>query len=190
MRDPAGVRAYAAMLMAEQADHDMRPNQVAAEHFGGYVDVLDGRQEAGLARIRRAIDESRQGDQAPGIYAHSLHVLVEACAAIGDARAGLTATDRALDPDAGARIWEADTRRRRAEFSAALGAPATAVETEFERALDVGRRQGPSCLNSERPRVPPLPVGARRRSGGTPGTRAIGSDRRRSSRGARQPRPS
>jgi hypothetical protein len=147
-RDPEGVRAYFGRLMAEYADHDMRPNRVASEHFGGYVDVLDGRPEAGLARIRRTLDDSRHGDHAPGMLAHSLHVLVAACAAAGDARAGLAAADDALASTYDARLWEAETRRLRAEFLATLGAAIEDVEAEFGRALDARRER--SCSNCGR----------------------------------------
>ncbi len=146
MRDADGVRTYAALLATEQAKHGMRPNDVATEHFGGYIDVLDGRMDAGIARIRRALDESRQGDHAPGMRAFSVRVLLEACAVAGDARTGLATAEWALAlPDAH-RIWEAETRRLRAEFLAALDAPPSEVEAEFERALAVAHRQGAKML--------------------------------------------
>jgi hypothetical protein len=48
--------------------------------------------------------------------------------------------------DDNVRTWAAETRRRRAEFLAALGAPAEEVEAELERALEVARGQGASLL--------------------------------------------
>jgi hypothetical protein len=146
MRDPDGVRAYAARLRAEQEEHALKPSLLAAEHFGGYVDVLDDRAATGIARIQRALDDSRQADDAPGMRAHSLRVLLEACAATRDARAGLAAADWALGLGDADRLWEAETRRLRAEFLAALGAPARDVDAELERALAVARRQGARML--------------------------------------------
>jgi hypothetical protein len=49
-------RKDAALLTAANATHEMRPNQVACEHFGGYVDVLDGKAAAGIARISFALN--------------------------------------------------------------------------------------------------------------------------------------
>ena len=40
----------------------------------------------------------------------------------------------------GAELWEAEIRRLRATFLAALGAPADEVEAELDRALAVARR--------------------------------------------------
>ena len=42
----------------------------------------------------------------------------------------------------GAEVWEAETRRLRALFLAALGAADTEIAAELERALAVARRQG------------------------------------------------
>ena len=89
---------------------------VAAETFGGYVDVLDGRHAAGLARTRKAVDESAESNPAPGNYAASVHVLVEACAVAGEARAGLAAADLPVSTP----LWQAQTRIRREQFAAAL----------------------------------------------------------------------
>ncbi len=146
MRDTAAVRTYVAMLAEEQAKHGMRPNDVAAEHFGGYIDALDGRTDAGISRIRRMLDESRQGDHAPGMRAFTVRVLLEACAVAGDARTGLAAADWVLSLADAHRTWEAETRRLRAEFLAALGAPADEVEAELDRALAVARQQGAKSL--------------------------------------------
>jgi hypothetical protein len=146
MRDAAGVRAYAAMLAAEHAKHGMRPTDVATEEFGGYLDVLDGRAQVGLARLQRALDDTRQRDHAPGMRAHSVRIILEACAVGGDARTGLATADWELGLGDAHRIWEAETRRRRAEFLAARGAPAEEVEAELERARAVAHRQGAKSL--------------------------------------------
>ena len=62
----------------------------------------------------------------------------------GDARAGLAAAERAIGMDAA--LWEAETRRLRAEFLAALDAPQDEIEAELERALQTARRQGARAL--------------------------------------------
>jgi hypothetical protein len=58
----------------------------------------------------------------------------------------LAAADEALKVSGDARIWEAETRRLRAEFLASLGAPAQEIEAELDRALVVARRQGAKML--------------------------------------------
>ncbi|HEY7031763.1 MAG TPA: AAA family ATPase [Thermomicrobiales bacterium] len=146
MRDSVGVRAYTAMLTAEHGIHGTRQTRVAAEEFAGYLDVLDGRKEAGIARLQRALDDTRQADHAPGHRTHTVRVLLEACAAAGDARTGLATADWELGLGDAHHIWEAETRRRRAEFLAVLGAPAEEVEAEFERALAVAHVQEAKML--------------------------------------------
>jgi tetratricopeptide (TPR) repeat protein len=146
MRDADGIRAYTALLTAELGVHETRPTQVSSEAISGYVDVLDGRLETGIARIQRSLDETREADHAPGMRAHQVRVLLAACALAGDARTGLAVADQALASGDAARLWEAETRRLRAAFRASLGAPAADVEAELERALAVARGQGAVML--------------------------------------------
>jgi adenylate cyclase len=61
---------------------------------------------------------------------------------MGDARAGLAAADPSLSAGAGTRLWEAETRRLRAGFLAALEAPEAEVQAELARAIDLARHQG------------------------------------------------
>jgi tetratricopeptide (TPR) repeat protein len=145
-RDMAGLRANAAMLAVEHAKHRMKPTDVATEVFTGYLDVLDGRVQVGLSRLQRALDETRQRDHAPGMRAHSVRILLAACAAAGDDVTGLATADWELGLDDAHRIWEAETRRLRAEFLAALGAPAAEIDAELKRALAVAHRQGAKSL--------------------------------------------
>jgi hypothetical protein len=141
MRDPERLRLYVARLEAMRSEHDPRQTRDGRESFAGYVDVLDGRKEIGIARIERALEDVRGAQPAPGTSSMLARVLLEAYAAAGDARAGLVAADAALEPGR-ARVCEAEFRRLRAEFLAALGAPAHEVEAELARALEVSRRQG------------------------------------------------
>lgn len=62
----------------------------------------------------------------------------------GHVQTGLAAAELSLGM--GTRLWEAEARRLRAEFLAALGASATEVEAELERALAVARGQGAKSL--------------------------------------------
>jgi adenylate cyclase len=120
------------------------PARLHAEALAGYSDVVDGRPTAGIARIQRALAETRGADHAPGHRASWMRVLLEACAVAGDAGTGLAAAERAIGLDAS--LWEAEARRLRAEFLAALDAPQDEIEAELERALQRARRQGARAL--------------------------------------------
>src|SRR5207244_9312872 len=96
MRDPDSLREYVAALRAGRTDHEARQNVIGREGLEGYLDVLDGRREAGIARIQRALADARGSAPAPGAYGMGVRVLLEACAAAGDARTGLAAADEAL----------------------------------------------------------------------------------------------
>ena len=111
------------------------------EALSAYVEVRDGRSESGIARLQRALDDSQRARNVPGHQALVARLLLEACAEAGDMRAGLAAAERALAMGS-LRVWEAEAHRLRGEFLAALGGAANAVEVEFERALQVARRQG------------------------------------------------
>ena len=145
LRDPASVRASVAELAAWPGDL-ARPMAVVTDALAGYVEVLDGREAAGVVRIRQALEDPAGGEHAPGMHDMVARVLLEACAATGDARAGLVAADRALAPGGNVRTWESEARRRRGEFLAALGAPGEDVEAELWRALEVARDQGARLL--------------------------------------------
>jgi len=145
LRDPASVRAYVAELAARPGGL-ARGGRVVADALAGYVQVLDGHTAAGMDRIRRAPGGADEDDHAPGMRAMVARVLLEACVVAGDARTGLVAADGALGLDGDVRTWVSEARRRRAEFLAALGAPADEVEAELRRALEVARGQGARLL--------------------------------------------
>ena len=111
--DPDGVRRYAGAL-AEWSEADIwRANAIAREALLGYVDVVDGRHASGLARIRRAVEESAATSPAPGHHATNVHVLIEACAVAGDVEAGLEAAAIPVSSP----LWEPRTRELSAWFA-------------------------------------------------------------------------
>lgn len=146
LRDPDGFRAYAAALRAKRDEDDARQTRLSSEAADAFADVLDGRVQAGIAGLLHALDGPDASEHAPGSRAVLVRLLVEAYTIADDPRAGLAVADRALAMGGAARIWEAEVRRRRAEFLAALGAPAAEVEAELRRALGVARRQGARML--------------------------------------------
>jgi tetratricopeptide (TPR) repeat protein len=149
LEDPVSLRGHADALRAAGPAGHSRAAVVAAASFDGYVDVLDGDHEHGLARIRAALDDARGVQHAPGSYASTARVLIDACAVADDARAGLAAADEALATIGGARLWEAEMRRRRAEFLAALGGPEREIERELALALRVVAQQGALALEAK-----------------------------------------
>jgi DNA-binding SARP family transcriptional activator len=152
--------AWAALLAIDQRDDDRlrhllrlldtRPGEQRGDllarfidALGGHVDVLDGRTATGLPRVRRAVEHARTaGASAPGVGAIHLRILLEACVAAGDPDAGLATADQALRQGGGTALWEAEIRRLRAGFLAALGAADEEVSDELARALHVAARQG------------------------------------------------
>jgi DNA-binding SARP family transcriptional activator len=140
--DEEALRQATASLGAEFARQLTRPTRLGTEAFAGYLDVLDGRAEAGVARIQRALDEGRGLDVAPGHRAVLTRLLLESCAVAGMPRQGLAATDRALRLANAAPFCEAEAYRLRAEFLAALGEPEEEVETAFGQALEIAHQQG------------------------------------------------
>ena len=149
--------------------------------------MLDGQETAGIARIRRALEDPTEGEHAPGMRTMVARLLLEACVAAGDARTGLAAADRVLGLDDNVRTWESEARRRRGELLAALGDDG---EAELRRALEVARRQG-ARLFELRAAASLL---RRRLDGGddrraAPGPGVAGGGRRGPSRGTGHPRP-
>jgi hypothetical protein len=78
---------------------------------------------------------------APGLPGVATRLLLEGYAIAGQPEAGLALAGEALVMGRGAELWEAEIRRLRATFLAALGAPADEIEAELDRALAVARRQ-------------------------------------------------
>ncbi|HEX5617086.1 MAG TPA: AAA family ATPase [Solirubrobacteraceae bacterium] len=114
--DEDAVRRFATALEQWCRSHKSRVLSVATGAFAGYVDVLDGRHATGLDRIRRAADRAAASNPAPGNYATSVHILVEACAIARNARIGLATANLPVSTP----LWEAQTRRRRAQFATML----------------------------------------------------------------------
>ena len=138
-RDEPSLRAHVAALATGEG-----PAARPAEAFAGFVDVLDGRVADGLERARRAVDAGESA--APGQDGMLLRVLLEACAVAGEARAGLTAADRALATSNGAQPWACEVHRLRGEFLRALGAPSSEVDDALARGAAAAARAGAVAL--------------------------------------------
>jgi DNA-binding SARP family transcriptional activator/tetratricopeptide (TPR) repeat protein len=133
------VRHYADALCHEE--QLSLPNKVLTTSVAGYVDVLDGRVDDGIDRLREAIVLCGPINPAPSARACVMRLLLAAHEKAGDPRGGLAVANEVLSMD-GSRIWEPETRRLRAEFLSALGGDRVEVEAELARAADVAHRQG------------------------------------------------
>ncbi|MFC5995190.1 ATP-binding protein [Pseudonocardia hispaniensis] len=139
----AELRRHVAALDASAVDDAPRQIRLPAEMFGGYLDVLEGRGEQGLARLRGVREHLVAGEApAPGVPGVATRTLLAGYALAGEPQAGLALADEALRMGRGAELWEVEIRRLRAAFLAALRAPAGEVDAELRRALAVARHQG------------------------------------------------
>ena len=138
----AEFRRYARALAADPADEGPAQVLLATELFAGYLAVLDGRTGEGITRVLTVRARLAGGQApAPGLPGVATRLLLKGYALAGQPEAGLALASEALGMGRGAELWEAEIRRLRATFLAALGAPAGEVEAELERALAVARRQ-------------------------------------------------
>jgi DNA-binding SARP family transcriptional activator len=103
--DPDAARAVQADL--QELRTQATPIHYLAEAMAGYVAVLDGDPEAGIAGIRAVLLEARARPAAPGMTALLGRVLLAACAAAGDRTATRDAARRLLDAGGAARVWAA-----------------------------------------------------------------------------------
>jgi len=126
--DDEGVRREVAALHLANPGRQGRAIPISTAALAGYVEVIDGRVDDGLARIRDAVDAATEGDHAPGLRASVVRILVEACARAGDARGGLEAIVLRDDSRPGARLWERRILELRDRFRAALDEPGTLAE--------------------------------------------------------------
>ena len=143
----AEFRRHAQALAADPADEGPAQVRLADELFAGHLAVLEGRTDEGLTLMRTVRAQLVSGQApAPGLPGVAARLLLESYATAGQPEAGLALADEALGDQElgmgrGAELWEAEIRRMRATFLAALGAPADQVEAELDRALAVARRQ-------------------------------------------------
>jgi hypothetical protein len=141
LRDHDGVRAVLEALLARPRELEVKPIATGWQALAGYVDVLDGRWEAGLARLRQSVAAVGEAQAAPGQRACILRLLAEACAVTGDAEGGLEATRLLLGTRAGMGLWHAEALRLRAAFATAAGASEADADRDLEHALGVARAQ-------------------------------------------------
>jgi DNA-binding SARP family transcriptional activator len=104
LADRAALRQHVAELEALRAHVPAAPIRLVGEALAGYLDVVDGGGEAGLARIDAALaDPDRRA--APGVPAILLRVRLAACEHLAD-RDGRAETARRLLAEP-VRVWDA-----------------------------------------------------------------------------------
>jgi DNA-binding SARP family transcriptional activator len=141
-RDDDRVRVFAADISGAMHQHESIQSRIGANAIAGFVDVLDGRVDSGIARVRSAISELRGAVHAPGMHVALARILLEACVRANANRTGAEAADSALASAGSVQVFEAEIRRLRAHFLAARGAPLDDIMTELTRAETVARGQG------------------------------------------------
>lgn len=140
--DTERLRRYVRILAADPMDDAPAQIRLVADMFAGHLEVLDGRTAAGLARVRDVREHLVRGrSPAPGLPGVATRLLLEDYTVAGEPKAGLALADEALGMGRGAELWEAEIRRLRATFLAALDAPGDEVAAELRRALTAARRQ-------------------------------------------------
>ncbi|HEX2104765.1 MAG TPA: AAA family ATPase [Solirubrobacteraceae bacterium] len=141
--DTVGLRRHVQALEPYAVDEAPAQVRLPMGLFAGHLDVLEGRVAGGLARVRDVREQVVCGEApAPGVPGIATRLLLEDYAVAGEPEVGLALADEALGMGRGAELWEAEIRRLRSTFLAALGAPGGEVEAELWRALAVARRQG------------------------------------------------
>lgn len=143
--DEGQLREYAGALSPQ--DRHVHTTEVVATGMRGFVEVLDGAADRGIARLRAALDLCGPVSPAPGARDALMRLFVAAHDLSGRPRTGLAAASEALILN-GSRIWEAEIRRLRAQFLAAVGGDRAEIDKELARAAEVARRQG--ALGPER----------------------------------------
>ena len=167
LRDHDGVRAMLEALLARPRELEVKPIQSGSQALAGYVEVVDGRWEAGLARMRDVIAALGDAEPAPGHRSCLLRLLAEGCEIAGDADGGLEATRLLLATRAGVGLWQAEALRLRAGFAAAGGAPESRVRAGSGRPLaGAARRRRSPAPARRRARAPRARRGARGPAGG------------------------
>jgi DNA-binding SARP family transcriptional activator len=141
-RDDHRVRSFTAAMSDAKHRRESIQIRIVAEAFSGYVDVLNGRVDAGIAGIRRAIDDLGGAVHAPGMHVLLARILLEGCARAKDFRGGIEVAERTLASAGSVRVFEAEVRRLRADFLASLDASSDDVTAELSRAEHVAREQG------------------------------------------------
>lgn len=140
-RDTQRLRRHAEELASTERENEAPQVRILAEALAGLLEVLGGRSTRAARVQSTVVDARRDQPPTPGFHALLMRVLLEACAAGGDAELGLAAADEALRMGGGTQLWEAEIRRLRASFLAALDAPVQEIHGELTRAVEGARRQ-------------------------------------------------
>jgi hypothetical protein len=110
--DLTALRRHVAELDGLRPRVEAPPIRLLTEALGGFLDVVDGRPEAGLARIDAALaDPGRR--TAPGVPAILLRIRLAACERAGDTGRLQETAERLLADDV--QVWD---ERARAVLSA------------------------------------------------------------------------
>jgi hypothetical protein len=107
LADLPALRDHVAELDELRDRVEAPPIRLVTDAMVGYLDVVAGRSEAGLARIDAALQDPARGT-APGVPAMLLRIRLAACERLGDATRGVETAERLLADDV--RVWDALAR--------------------------------------------------------------------------------
>jgi hypothetical protein len=141
--DVTELRRHVSALERDAGEGAPAQVSLAALILAGYLEVLDAAPKPGLKRLRDARERVISGPPpAPGVPAVATYLLLKGYAWADEVVAGLKLADEAIGMGRGAELWEAEIRRMRASFLAAVHAPGRKIEDELWHALAVAQRQG------------------------------------------------
>jgi predicted ATPase len=144
--DVATAEKYARTLVDLSEEHGFAMWRARGTIIQGWAMVERGEAEAGILQIRNgSADAQDTGEQL--IRSHSLTLLAEAHAQLGQWEVGLSVLDDALQLgiSTNGRLWEAETHRLQGEILNSMGAE-TRAEVALKRALEVARKQRSKSL--------------------------------------------
>jgi hypothetical protein len=141
-RDEQRLRRHADELASAARGYEAPQIRIVADLVAGLLELFGGGSSQAATRVRSIVlDALREDPATPGFHGMLMRIQLEACVAARDAQAGLAVADQALVMGGGTALWEAEFRRLRAAFLAALGAASQEVKAELERAIEVAQRQ-------------------------------------------------
>lgn len=109
MNDEAGLRDYVDDLDDWGAGQALvAPDIAVTAGLHGYLDVLDGDVDSGIAQCREAINHLHDGQSATGAHATLQRILLAALVAAEDADGVRSVARELLDAGGAARVWQAE----------------------------------------------------------------------------------
>jgi predicted ATPase len=143
----SGVRRHAEAILELAERHSLQYWRLNALILQGWGMVQEGDVQSGIVMMQRSVDD-RAGLGVAWYQSRYLLMLATAYAQSGQAEAGLRAIAQADDLVArtGELMWAAELKRVAGELRRIEGESAPLIETFFEQALSIARKQSAKSL--------------------------------------------